>query len=115
MKTNTKISDVVAYDETGREFTKTAFLVTSSDMNPIVSFGGFLSYYLETLEQAKFHEAADDEKFYIDGAGSNHAGSPVYIMAKQLAGILKEAQRQLPTHAVDRASRPNESGGESQL
>lgn len=100
------LTDIIAYakDSTppfsrgGTPYEKTVGLITAPDKSPILSFGNGLTYNLHTLKNNNAASAAPTSKFYLERAGRNHDGSPVYIYAGLLQSLVSTAEKMLETH-----------------
>jgi len=86
MKKEINLTKCRAYDETGREFKKDVRIFESFFNGKwILSFGGWCSYYLNTLKG----DYPFTKIFYIDIDGQNHHGSPTFIKFEDMNKIFE--------------------------
>lgn len=76
---------ILAYDENGNSFTKKVSFRNGMS-GPIISFGSPMEFYIEDILS---HPPQDPEKFYLDAAGRNHKGSPVYCSTAEVLDMCK--------------------------
>jgi len=83
--------EIMAFDEAGNTFKKQVRLEMGSSFIR-VSMGFPIEYNLEQLLLTLF-TATNRHRFYIDAAGRNHKGSPVYVHRQSfiiiIAGLVR--------------------------
>ena len=89
----TILAGIIAYADDGARYPKTVRLVTSHDKDPILSFGRFETYYLDSLRSAA--STPPDHKFYLELRGRNHDGKPVYIHVALFRSLVAMADKLL--------------------
>lgn len=86
-----RLSVYKAQDATDHTFTKTVALLNSVDMGPIVSLGAPYQWYLSDIQTPP---SAGDDKLFIDAAGRNHKGSPVWVSYSELITIVNKLEEE---------------------
>lgn len=80
--------DVIARSEAGEKFSKSPVLHPNRKGRPILNFGGYASYDLNSLLYLYYEHPGD---LCLDIGGRNHNGSPVHLSRDQLADVLNWA------------------------